>query len=70
MVQELLDIERVLGVIIGCVFVVRMLREVILVAQKWAHTAQLEDALAAIQHRQFIPAHEFFATMSSDELKK
>ena len=70
MVQELLDIERVLGVIIGCVFVVRMLREVILVAQKWAHTAQLEDALAAIQHRQFIPAHEFFATKSSGEFPK
>ena len=69
-VQELLDIEGVLGVIIGGVLVVRVLGQVVLVAQKRAHTPQLKDALAAIQHRQFIPAHKFFATMSSDELKK
>ncbi|MFR2445073.1 MAG: hypothetical protein ACLS79_09705, partial [Ruminococcus sp.] len=29
-----------------------------------------QDALAAIQHRQFIPAHKFFATMSSGKFKK
>ena len=69
-VQELLDIECVLGVIVGGVLVVRVLGQVVLVAQKRAHTPQLQDALAAIQHRQFIPAHKFFATMSSDELKK
>ena len=69
-VQELLDIEGVLGVIIGGVLVVRVLGQVVLVAQKRAHTPQLQDAFAAIQHRQFVPAHKFFATMSSDELKK
>lgn len=69
-VQELLDIECVLGVIVGGVLVVRVLGQVVLVAQKRAHTPQLQDALAAIQHRQFIPAHKFFATMSSGELKK
>ena len=60
-VQELLDIEGVLGVIIGGVLVVRVLGQVVLVAQKRAHTPQLQDALAAIQHRQFIPAHKFVA---------
>ena len=68
--QELLDIEGVLGVIIGGVLVVRVLGQVVLVAQKRAHTPQLQDAFAAIQHCQLIPAHKFFATMSSDELKK
>jgi len=69
-IQELLDIEGVLGVIIGGVLVVRVLGQVVLVAQKWAHATKLQDALAAIQNCQLIPAHKFFATMSSDELKK
>ena len=69
-VQELLDIECILRVIVGGVLVVRVLGQVVLVAQKRAHTPQLQDALTAIQHRQFIPAHKFFATMSSDELEK
>ena len=60
-VQELLDIECVLGVIVGGVLVVRVLGQVVLVAHKRAHTPQLQDALAAIQHRQFIPAHKFVA---------
>ena len=47
-VQELLDIEGVLGVIIGGVLVVRVLGQVVLVAQKRAHTPQLQDAFAAI----------------------
>lgn len=68
-IQELLDIEGVLGVIIGGVLVVRVLGQVVLVAQKWAHTTKLQDALAAIQNCQLIPAHKFFATMSSDEFK-
>ena len=60
-VQELLDIECVLGVIIRGVLVARVLGQVVLVAQKRAHTTKLQDALAAIQHRQFIPAHKFVA---------
>jgi len=46
-----------------------VLGQVVLVAQKWAHTTKLQDALAAIQNCQLIPAHKFFATMSSDEFK-
>ena len=47
-----------------------MLGQIVLVAQKWADTAQLQDALATIQNSKLIPAHQLFATMSSDELKK
>ena len=66
-IQELLDIEGVLGVIIGGVLVVRVLGQVVLVAQKWADTAQLQDALATIPNSKLIPAHKFFATKSSDK---
>ena len=69
-IQELLDIEGVLGVIIGGVLVVRVLGQVVLVAQKWAHTTKLQDALAAIQNCQLIPAHKFPAVKSSDEFAK
>ena len=58
-VQELLDIEGVLGVIIGGVLVVRVLGQVVLVAQKWAHAPQLQDALTAVQHRKLVPAQQF-----------
>jgi len=46
-----------------------VLGQVVLVAQKRAHTTKLQDALAAIQNCQLIQAHKFFATMSSDEFK-
>ena len=69
-VQELLDIEGVLGVIIGGVLVVRVLGQVVFVRKERSDTTKLQDAFAAIQHRQFIPAHKLFATMSSGELKK
>lgn len=60
-VQELLDIEGVLGVIIGGVLVVRVLGQVVFVRKERSDATQLQDALAAIQHRQFIPAHELVA---------
>lgn len=69
-VQELLDIEGVLGVIIGGVLVVRVLGQVVFVRKERSDATKLQDALAAIQHRQFIPAHKLFATMSSGEFKK
>ena len=69
-VHELLNIQGVLGVIVRSELVVWVLGQVVLVRKKRSDTTQLQDALAAIQHRQFVPAHKFFATMSSDELKK
>ena len=38
-----------------------MLGQIVLVAQKWADTAQLQDALAAIQNSKLIPAHQLVA---------
>ena len=35
-----------------------MLGQVVFVAQKWAHTAQLQNALTAIHHGQLITAHQ------------
>ena len=63
-------IESVLLIKVRQFFVPLMLRNVELVAQKWPDSAQLQDALAAIHDRKFVPAHKLFATMSSDELKK
>ena len=66
----LFDVEGVLRVGVGEVFVVGMLRYVVLVAQEGAQAADLEDALAAVEGGKVVHAHELFATMSSDELKK
>ena len=63
-------IESVLLIKVRQFFVPLMLRNVEFVAQKWPDSAQLQDALAAIHDRKFVPAHKLFATMSSDELKK
>ena len=38
-----------------------MLGQIVLVAQKWADTAQLQDALATIQNSKLIPAHQLVA---------
>ena len=69
-IQELLNVKGEFLVKICRIFVVWVLRQVILIGQERTHAAKLQDALAAIHHGQLIPAHELFATMSSDELKK
>ena len=68
--QKTLYVKGVFLVIIRCVAVEGMLGEIIFVGQKRADAAKLQDALAAIQHGKLIYAHQLFATMSSDELKK
>ena len=68
--QKTLYVKGVFLVIIRCVAVEGMLGEIIFVGQKRADAAKLQDALAAIQHGKLIHAHQLFATMSSDELKK
>ena len=55
-VQILFNIEDVFGVVVRGQLVVRVLGQVVLVAQKRAYTPQLQDALAAVQHRQLVPA--------------
>lgn len=54
----LFDVEGVLQVGVGEVFVVGMLRYVVLVAQEGAQAADLEDALAAVEGGEVVHAHE------------
>ena len=68
-IQELRDVKGQFLVIIGCIFVVRVLSQIVFVGQERPDTSQLQDALAAIQDGQLIPAHELFATMSTDDFK-
>ena len=51
-VQILFNIEGVFGVVVGGQLVVGMLGQVVLVRKKWSDTTQLQNALAAVQHRQ------------------
>ena len=50
--KVLFDVKHVLLVVIREVFVHRVLCNVELVGEKRAHTAKLQNALAAVQHRQ------------------
>ena len=50
-------IESVLLIEVRQFFVPLMLRNVEFVAQKWPDSAQLQDALSAIQHSKLIAAH-------------
>ena len=64
----LFDVEGVLRVGVGEVFVVGMLRYVVLVAQEGAQAAELEDALAAVEGGEVVHAHELIAILGMDEL--
>ena len=69
-VQILLDIEGEFLIVVSCVLVVWVLGQIIFVGQERPDAAQLQDALSAVQHGQFIHGGKVFATMSSDEFKK
>jgi len=60
-VQELLDVEAVLLVTVRRVLEIGVLRQVVLVRQKRPHAPELEDALAAVQHRQLVHAGKLMA---------
>ena len=51
-VQIFFNIEGVFWVVVGGQLVVGMLGQVVLVRKKWSDTTQLQNALAAVQHRQ------------------
>ena len=52
--QELFDIESVLFVRVGSQEIVRVLRQIVFIRKERTDAAQLQDALAAVQHRQLI----------------
>ena len=68
-IEELLDIEGVTLIKVIRIFVVRMLGQIIFIRQKWPHAAQLQHTFAAVQDRDLITAHQFTATLSSDEFR-
>ena len=70
MVEKLLDAERIFLISTGSELVVRMLGQIVFIRLERSDTSQLQNALSAIQHCQFIHRSQVFATMSSDELKK
>ena len=57
-VQELLDVECVLGIVVGRELIVGMLGQIVLVREERPHSSKLQDAFAAVQHRQLVPAHK------------
>ena len=67
-VEIFLDVKHVLLIIVAGQLIVGMLGQIVLVGEERPDAAQLQDALSAVHDGQFIPAHKFFATMSSDEL--
>lgn len=69
-VQELLDVECILGIVVGRELVVGVLGQIVLVREERPHSSKLQDALAAVQHGQLVPAHKLPAVKSSDEFAK
>ena len=67
--QKTLYVQGVFLVKVGCIFVIWVLGDVVLVGQKRANAPQLQNALAAVHNRQLVLAHQLFATMSSGKFK-
>jgi len=59
--QVLLDVEGVSRVRIGEVLVIGVFGDVVLAREKWPYPAQLQDAFSAIQHGQFVDAHQLLS---------
>ena len=55
-VQIFFNIEGVFGVLVRGELVVGVLGQVVLVRKKRSDATQLQNALAAVQHRQLVPA--------------
>ena len=65
--QERFPVKGVLIVRIGGVLEIGVLGDVILIRQKQADAPQLEDTFSSVHNRKLILAHQFFATLSSEE---
>ena len=66
----LLDVKGVPLVIVGELPVLWMLRNVVFVTEKRSHASKLQNTLCSVHDGDLILRHQFFATMSSGELKK
>ena len=63
MLQVAFHIKSVLFIKVRKLLVPLMLGNVEFIAQEWPDTAQLQDALAAIHDRKFVPAHKLFSCL-------
>ena len=61
--QVLLNVEGEFLIIIGGVFVVRVLCQIVLIRQEGTDASQLQYAFAAVHNSQFITAHELLAQL-------
>lgn len=66
----LLDVKGVPLVIVGELPILWMLCNVVFVTEKRSHASKLQNTLGSVHDGDLILRHQFFATMSSDELKK
>ena len=66
----LLDVKGVPLVVVGELPVLWMLRNVVFVTEKRSHASKLQNTLGSVHDGDLILRHQFFATMSSGELKK
>ena len=64
------NVKSVFLVEVGKVFVVRVLRYIVLIAEKGAHAAQLQNTFSSVHNCDFVLCHQLFATLSRDEFKK
>lgn len=62
-----LNVKGVFLVIIGQLLVSAMLRYIEFIREEWSDTSKLHDTFPAVHDRNLILAHQFYATLSSDE---
>lgn len=68
--QVAVHIKGVLFVSVREVFIAGVAGDVVFLTEKRPHAAHLQNTLASVHRCNFVLAHQLFATMSSDELKK
>src|SRR5699024_12339506 len=65
-----LHIKTVLFVIVRQQLISLVPGNIEFIAEKRAYSTKLQDTLIPVHHGKFIPAHQFFATLSSGKFKK
>ena len=66
----LFNVKGVSFIEVGELPILWMLRDVVFVTEKRSHASKLQNTLSSVHDGDLILRHQFFATMSSDELKK
>lgn len=68
--EILFDIKGVPWVRVRQILIIGVTGDVVLIREEGAHSPKLQDALAAVQHRQLVYRGKVFATKSSGEFPK